>query len=245
MSDIKWTIEPTDIEWEMDWTNSKKNGNAADKPDKEMIFEEEAALAHLLLNEQVFVNSHWWKFSKGGSDEGGKWKAVPREDATWTEEESKMISFNVICNDVFAWGCSDAETLPYDEIKSLYRMWRKDPAWGSAVWCMIQRKEMPQRPVEKRIREAGIWDLDLLKGDHGMNVNHYDGISGVIAGQKYEVYCDWERSQGNDPAPFDAKWWDGWKRFTVANPGWCDTAWKEKQDRLCNEWRSENGFKAP
>lgn len=244
-TEIKWTIEPDDIEWEMDWTGSKKNGHAKDKPDKELIFEEEAALAQLLLNEVIHLNSFWWKYEELGEydQEARRFAMNAKPDATWTKEESQLASLNVGCNDVFAWGCSDSEELPYLEIENLWRMWRKDPAWGSAVWCMIRRKHMPQRPVEKRIRDAGIWDLDALKLEHGLNANHYDGISHVMANQKYEAYCAWERSQGLDPMPFDAKWWDGWKRYTTANPGWNDAAWKAEQDRRCDQWRQANGFR--
>jgi hypothetical protein len=38
----------------------------------------------------------------------------------------------------------------------------KDPIHGAAVWCIKKRQCWPQAPVEKSIREAGIWDLDSL-----------------------------------------------------------------------------------
>lgn len=142
-------IKPDDIEWEMDWGDKP---NSRGVSGKQMIFEEEAALAHLLINEVVFLNSFWWKN-----------KDDPRADGNWTKEESEFISVNVNCNDVFAWGCADAESLQYNEIENLYRMWVKDSAWGPAIWCMIKRNQMPQKPVEKIIREAGIWDLDKLQ----------------------------------------------------------------------------------
>lgn len=142
MSEIKWTLEPRNIEWDMDWGNDPTKFNG--KVGHELIFEEEAALAHLLMNEVVFLNSHWW-------------------EKEWPEAARKQTSINVNCNDVFAWGCADAESMLHDDIENLYRMWRKDPEWGSAVWCMIRRNQMPQKPVEKRIRDAGIWDLDSLK----------------------------------------------------------------------------------
>lgn len=148
--EIKWALKPKDIEWEMGWASMKANPAFKDNErvqahaDVEMVFEEEAALAHLLMNEVVFLNSHWWK-------------------EEWPEEARKRTSLNVNCNDVFAWGCADAESMLHDDIENLYRMWLKDPAWGSAVWCMIRRNQMPQKPVEKRIRDAGIWDLDALK----------------------------------------------------------------------------------
>ena len=137
MVDIEWTLKPEDIEWQMDWHGTPN------KPPMEMIFEEEKALAHLLLNEVIFLNNHWWR------------KDLP--EATRDE-----ISINVNCNDVFAWACSDSETLPYCQIESLYRMWIKDPEWGAAVWCIQQRKQRPQAPVESGIKKGGVWDLDSM-----------------------------------------------------------------------------------
>lgn len=156
----QWTVRaagPGGVEWIMPWSKygGRKDGSTAD----EAKFEEEKALALLLIDEIVFLNSYWW------------------EDK-WPEEARKVTSINVNCNDVFAWGCADAESLPHDQIEPLYRMWRKDPAWGAAIWCMIQRKQMPQKPVEDLIRKAGIWDLDTL----GLGTNTMDAkVSAMFA----------------------------------------------------------------
>ena len=133
--DIKWNIKETDIEWNMVWSDGVT-------PD-EMIFEVEQALALLLINGVILTNSYWQE------------KDLP------TNIQASMFIF-VNCSVIFAWGCADGEDLPYASIEKLYRMWRKDPMWGSAVWCMVTRNEMPQKPVEDRIREIGIWDLDSL-----------------------------------------------------------------------------------
>jgi len=132
---MKNTIETTDIEWTMNWPQEKY----PDKPATELVFEEGPALAHLLLNEVVFLNSPWWL------------KDVPEpvKDAT---------NVFVDCSDVFAWACADAETLPYSEIENVYRLWRADPQWGAAKWCAIQRKQQPQKPVIDRMKKAGVWD---------------------------------------------------------------------------------------
>lgn len=135
---VKSLIEPRDVEWTMTWGDAHP-----DKPPTEQIFEEGAALSHLLLNDVVFLNALWWE------------KDCP-------EHVQKAIAVSVNCNDIFAWGCADAEGLPYSEIENLYRMWQKDPEWGPAVWCMLKRKEMPQEPVEKLVREGGIWNLESL-----------------------------------------------------------------------------------
>lgn len=156
----EWTLRAEGeggVEWVMPWSKygGKKDGSKED----EAKFEDEKALAAMLIEEVVFLNSYWW-------------------EKEWPEAARKVISVNVNCNDVFAWGCADAESLPHDQIEPLYRMWRKDPTWGSAVWCMIQRKQMPQKPVEDLIRKAGIWDLDKL----GLGTNTMDAeVSAMFA----------------------------------------------------------------
>ncbi len=112
------------------------------------IFEEEMALAALLANEVVFLNTHHWM-------------------KDWPAEAKATTALCVNCSDVFAWGCSDAERMELRDLPELYDMWVKDHSWGSAVWCMVKRNQMPQPPVERDIRKAGIWDLDALKlGDN-------------------------------------------------------------------------------
>jgi hypothetical protein len=109
----------------------------------EVEFNEELAIAVLLIEEVLFCNDHWWM-------------------KDWPDEAKDRTSLNVNCNDVFAWGCSDAETLPHSQLENLWHMWRKDPEWGPAIWCMQQRRKMPQKPVEDRIKKAGIWDLKSM-----------------------------------------------------------------------------------
>lgn len=143
MTDIKWTLESDDIEWIMYWSKSPLKTSKGVKDEDEPVFENDMALAHLLMNEVVFVNSFHWRDD------------LPAEDR-------KNVAIFVNCSDVFAWACSDAEVLPSGQIESLYRMWKRDQSMGPAVWCAIQRNQMPQKPVEDAIRKAGIWDLDGL-----------------------------------------------------------------------------------
>jgi hypothetical protein len=195
-----------------------------DEEDPEGEVQTEAALAIMLLNEAVFTNEH--RSTRQGADD--------LKGAT---------SLYVTCNDVFAWGCADLEDMRHDQIAEVFGYWEKDPGWGTAVWCMIQRGQMPQRPIMDRIARAGIWDLEAIAAEHGLNPNHYDGISMEMARRKYRVYCDWRRSLGGEPMPFDASWWTGWKEFTTANPEWYDESWKTEDDRLRREWRAANGYR--
>ena len=102
-----------------------------------------AALTVLLLQQKVFVNARWY------------------EDK-WPEDAKKMISINVLCNDVFEWACADAEGLQYNELKDLFDHYEKDPQWGTAIWCIKKRGGLPQKPVYDAIQAAGIWDLDEM-----------------------------------------------------------------------------------
>jgi hypothetical protein len=111
-------------------------------------FDTGAALASLLLAEVVLIGS----------------------------KNNDGIGALVICNDIFAWGCADAEDLPYSEIENVWRMWRRDPEWGTAIWCIQRRKEMPQKAVEKLIRAAGLWDLDQMQLDENWQDDYCKAI---------------------------------------------------------------------
>lgn len=115
-----------------------------DEPgDTEMVFESSNALAHLLIEEQIFLNSNHW-------------------EKDWTKEQRDMFAVLVNCSDVFMWACADCIPLRYKELDTLWQFYSKDPKWGTAVWAMHQRKLMPQKPVYDSIQKEGIWDLDKL-----------------------------------------------------------------------------------
>lgn len=63
----------------------------------------------------------------------------------------------VNANDIFAWGCTDAELLPHSEISNLYKL-HKQFKYGSIKWCCIQRNMQPQAAIIDAIKEAGEWD---------------------------------------------------------------------------------------
>ena len=65
------------------------------------------------------------------------------------------------CNDVFAWGCADAESIKLDEVPALYRLWRANKIWGPIKWVCMRRKQKPQGPVERDMKDAGQWDDEM------------------------------------------------------------------------------------
>ena len=77
-------------------------------------FETELALAALLANHVIVLNTHQWM-------------------KEWPEDAQKTTALSVSCNDIFAWACFDAEDIMIDELQSLYHLWIKDRAWGSAM----------------------------------------------------------------------------------------------------------------
>lgn len=113
------------------------------------IFSRSTAVAHLLLEDVLKVV---------GTGSAG--------------EATVMVN----CSDVFAWATADLEPLPTSEVENLYRMWQKDPWNGPTVWCIARRRQMPQRPVEKAIREEGVWDLDSMQLQENWMDAHVTGL---------------------------------------------------------------------
>lgn len=121
----------------------KINKSFLDKNELEI----ECKIAHMLIEDIIFCNNGWWY-----KNEGVEW----REDA---------ISFHVNCNDVFAWGCADAEELLYKDVNDLYNYYTKDPIWGSSIWCIKKRQQRPQPPVEIELEKRGYSVDKILKGE--------------------------------------------------------------------------------
>lgn len=88
------------------------------------------------------------------------------------EVQGPTIVLFVNCNDVFVWGCADAEPLPYDQIPKLYKMVVEDSTWGASKWCCIQRNQKPQKPVVEAMKANNSWN-DILES---LPENKYDKI---------------------------------------------------------------------
>ncbi len=88
------------------------------------------------------------------------------------KSDGHTIVLFVLCNDIFAWGCADAEDLSLDEVEGVYKMWIKDKIWGPTKWSCLKRKEKPQDPVQKHMKRDGSWDEAM----EALPENHYDAI---------------------------------------------------------------------
>ncbi len=111
------------------------NPDAFTEYEGKRYFDEEVALAQLLLEGVLFLSY----------------------------ASEKTVSLAVNCNDIFTWGCADAEDLPLNQVEPLYEMVLKHPKWGSSIWCCLQRNEQPQAPVARAMKEAGEWDEIMEK----------------------------------------------------------------------------------
>lgn len=123
--------------------------------DGEEYCDEEKALAILLAEGVLFANGRQYVETGWRSTTPPSNRLAP--DGSQTIQGETVVLF-VLCNDIFAWGCADAECLPHSEIGALYRMWATDHKWGSAKWCALRRNGQPQRPIIEAMKKDGAWD---------------------------------------------------------------------------------------
>lgn len=109
--------------------------------DGKFYFYPAMALGHLLSQDLFILNTNWMM-------------------GHWPEDAQKSIRLAVICNDLFASG-ADAEAMQHADVELLYRMYLKDPTYGTSAWCIHKRKKLPQFGFIKRMTEAG-WDTNHL-----------------------------------------------------------------------------------
>ena len=112
--------------------------------DNEEYFDVEDALVEMLKAGLLFANSRQYNENW---DKNGPVELSPGE----------TIVLFLNCNDVFAWGCADAEPVAYNEVQELYTMWKADE-YGDMKWVCKKRNMRPQRAWVARIKERGHWD---------------------------------------------------------------------------------------
>jgi hypothetical protein len=107
------------------------------------IREPEWLLAHLLLNTVVFLNTHW-------------------SEKEWPAEAREGVVILINCNDCFG-PYADCEPIKLSEIEALYRLWQRDPFYGSLAWVIAKRKERtwPHKKIDERMIARG-WDVEAL-----------------------------------------------------------------------------------
>ena len=124
------------------------------KEDDEKAFEKDKALAYLLEKEVLFSNTR--PYIENPYD--------PIEERVLSESSTIVIFVN--CNDVFAWGCADAETITGGdnadfETNELYRLTSyviNNEKWGSTKFACWKRNLQPQKPVIDDMKKDEVWD---------------------------------------------------------------------------------------
>lgn len=117
----------------------------------EGYYDEEKALACLLNGGVIFLNTVDLS------------KAFPE----WYKEKVYTTVCYVNANDVFAWGCADAESISNSdgdadsEIISLYKLWKENNNWGPIKWLCLKRNQQPQNPIKRDMSKSGYWDEQL------------------------------------------------------------------------------------
>lgn len=86
-----------------------------------------------------------------------------RETVFMGKPAGTIIVLYVLCNDLFYWGCADAENITHREIDDLYKMAfnKKYKGWGCDIWCCKKRNMKPQQPVIEKMKSDGVWDDEL------------------------------------------------------------------------------------
>lgn len=65
----------------------------------------------------------------------------------------------VNCNDVFAWGCADAEPISLLDIPDVYQA--SKTMYGIVKWVCKRRSLQPQKPYIKAIKNGNEWDESM------------------------------------------------------------------------------------
>ena len=84
----------------------------------------------------------------------------------------KTLTLFVNCNDVFSWGCCDAEPVTFEELVNLFELYEKNPECGPTQWVCIKRNEQPQLPVVDWLKAHNGWTPEL----DNLPKNNYDKL---------------------------------------------------------------------
>lgn len=126
-----------------------------------------------MITEEKETEDAWIELKSGGVphrflDESMAISQLLRNDELFMganpAKEEKTIMLFVLCNDLFYWGCADAEPISPEELEIFYTAWLNDKRWGTQKWVCRKRSLRPQVPIVKSMKEAGVWDdaMELL-----------------------------------------------------------------------------------
>lgn len=124
--------------------------------DGKKVPDHEAMVAHLLEENVLFVNAR---------------RYVSNEKTNELSKNETLVLF-LNCNDVFAWGCADAEDVSYSELPELFKLYEADDKCGTIQWVCIKRNQKPQAPIVKYMKENNGWNEVM----EALPENRYDAL---------------------------------------------------------------------
>lgn len=137
---------------------SRIEGQPPDTNDPSCLHED-LAISYLLQEEVLFHNYR-------------PYVTNPWEDTNQDIDEPGTVVLFVHANDVFAWGVSDARTLPHREaLSDLLKEHLEYGIHGQHRWLCRLDNEKPQYPVMQAMKAAGAWDEEM----EALPDNYYDG----------------------------------------------------------------------
>jgi len=82
----------------------------------------------------------------------------------------------VLTNDIFIWGCADAEPIEYsdgetpNEIINLYKLQKEKGFFGVVEWACLKRNIQPQKAIKDDMIKSGKWTNELNE----LSINRYE-----------------------------------------------------------------------
>ena len=77
------------------------------------------------------------------------------DELDWGED----LNFYIRCNDVFAWGCSDAEDISEEDLPLLEQSLKDSEMHGTLLFCARKRKCRPQGAYYQYFDKDTEWEL--------------------------------------------------------------------------------------
>lgn len=114
--------------------------------DQEMVEEDHDLMLSILLARGIV-------FSREG------YTTINRGSKYEASGEGTALFVNT--NDVFAWGCADAQDLPHEEIPKLFMHYHQSGADGVIAWACYKNNMQPQKAVKIDMVKAGTWNESL------------------------------------------------------------------------------------
>lgn len=108
----------------------------------------------------------WYRAAHTLIAEESVWLRSPAEGCVSAEEDGDGPAILVNVNDVFAWGCADAESMRYADAPELLRRQREEGWPGVVRWVQEQREKVGERAELQPPVQARALTMDALRTEN-------------------------------------------------------------------------------